>query len=127
MKKTLLALALILTIPFTSIVSSLAHADSSTSNGNSFKPSECFLCRTDVQEHMVTSYALTFTSYMVYRKKLEMSPESSALAAFGTGMLLGLVRDKYMFNKSWSDIGELTKANAAGAGLSTVFTVVIQF
>jgi hypothetical protein len=81
--------------------------------------------RSDMKEHMVTSYALTFTSYMIYRKKLEMTPESSALLSVATGLALGLIRDKFLFNHD--HLGEYMKANAIGATASVLLTYSIQF
>jgi hypothetical protein len=81
--------------------------------------------RKDMQEHMVTSYALTFTSYMIYRKKLEMSPEDSVLLSALTGIALGFIRDKFIFKHD--NIGEYMKANAIGTTASVFLTYSIQF
>jgi hypothetical protein len=75
--------------------------------------------RSDMKEH------LTFTSYMIYRKKLEMTPESSALLSVATGLALGLIRDKFLFNHD--HLGEYMKANAIGATASVLLTYSIQF
>lgn len=83
------------------------------------------LKRSDMQEHMVTSYALTFTSYMIYRKKLEMSPENAVFLSAATGLALGFIRDKFLFNHD--HLGEYMKANAIGATGSVLLTYSFKF
>jgi hypothetical protein len=83
------------------------------------------LSNVNLWARMVTSYALTFTSYMIYRKKLEMSPEDSVLLSALTGIALGFIRDKFIFKHD--NIGEYMKANAIGTTASVFLTYSIQF
>ena len=83
------------------------------------------LSRSDFQEHVATGYAITFTSYLIYRKNLEMTPESSVLTSVATSLVLGFVRDQYLFKHG--DIGNYMKATAAGTTASTLINLTIKF
>jgi EamA domain-containing membrane protein RarD len=115
MKKNLFILSLLLSCFTTSIPNAKAD-DGDYSN---------IWVRSDMQEHMATSYALSFTSYMIYRKEFEMTPESSVLLSTLTGLALGLVRDQFLFHHD--HLGSYMEANAIGATASMFLTYSFKF
>ena len=84
-----------------------------------------FWSRSDLQEHMATSYAIAFTSYHLMRDKFEMNQTESIIWSTVGTIALGFVRDKYLFHHD--NIGEYMKANFVGATASTVINLTINF